>query len=231
MTLYPKGYGTDLVTLKALRGWDAGKFHPEYERRLFAWLEHRGGIFGIGDGWRLTQPIKDGVAPEGRSFHQFQTFTSGLVRCCAVDLVVRNPGGLHRAPNWSEVPAQGSLEAELWGLHCNVGAPGQVGSEPWHMQPVEIDGWQTWVNAGRPDPVAGYPLPTDPEEPPVAVHYFKLGTTGLAVWATADDLTAVRLEESQAKARAVDVFNVPTLPTAEADKLVFLPGLPAAAVR
>ncbi len=65
----------------------------------------------------------------------------------------------------------------------------------------------------------------------MAVHYFKLAATGLAVWATSDDLTAVRLEGSQATARGVDVFNVPTLAAAEADKLVFLPGLPAAAVR
>jgi hypothetical protein len=70
-----------------------------------------------------------------------------------------------------------------------------------------------------------------PEEPPMATKYFKLAATGLAVWATSDDLTAVRLEGSQATARGVDVFNVPTLAPAEADKLVFLPGLPAAAVR
>jgi hypothetical protein len=231
--LYPKGYGTELVTLEALRAWDADKHHPEFERRLFAWLEHRGGVFGIGDGWRLTQPEKSGVAPEGQSFHQFQTFASGLVRSCAVDLVVRNPGKVHRAPTWVEVPAQGSPEAAMWGLHCNVGVPGVLGSEPWHMQPVEIDGWGSWVLSGRPDPVAGYPLPSDPppEEPDVAVSYFKLSAADPTIWATSDGLTAVRLEGIQANARGVDVFKVPVLPATEADKFVYQAGLPRASVR
>ncbi len=70
-----------------------------------------------------------------------------------------------------------------------------------------------------------------PEVPPMAVHYFKIEGNPLAIWASSDDLAAYRLEESQTKARGVDVFNVPTLSAAEADKLVFLPGLPAAAVR
>ncbi len=84
------------------------------------------------------------------------------------------------------------------------------------------------------DPGVAFPwdvLAAELEEPKMAVHYFKLAATGLAVWATSDDLTAVRLEASQATARGVDVFNVPTLSAGDADKLVFLPGLPAAAVR
>jgi hypothetical protein len=232
MVLYPKGYGTTLVTLDELRAWDHDKHHPEFERRLFAWLESRGGMFGIGDGWRLTQPDKPGVAPDGQSFHQFQTFASGLVRCCAVDLVVRNPGKVHRAPLWVEVPAQGSPEAAMWGVHCNVGIPGVLGSEPWHMQPIEIDGWNTWVLTGRPDPTAGYPLPTDPpEEPDVAVSYFKLAADGLSIWATSDGLNASRLEASQANARGVDVFKVPVLPATEAEKFVYHFGAPRASVR
>ncbi len=84
------------------------------------------------------------------------------------------------------------------------------------------------------DPGVAFPwdvLASDLGEPVMSVHYFKLAATGLAVWATSDDLTAVRLEASQATARGVDVFNVPTLSAGDADKLVFLPGLPAAAVR
>ncbi len=82
----------------------------------------------------------------------------------------------------------------------------------------------------------GTPFPWDVfadllEEPAMAVKYFKIEGNPLAIWASSDDLAAYRLEESQTKARGVDVFNVPVLAAAEADKLVFLPGLPAAAVR
>lgn len=70
------------------------------------------------------------------------------------------------------------------------------------------------------------------EEPSVPVSYFKLaGQNPLTVWATTDGLTAVRLESSQANARGVDVFNLPVLPVTEADKLVFVNGLPAASVK
>jgi hypothetical protein len=50
------------------------------------------------------------------------------------------------------------------------------------MQPIEIRGWQTWVNAGSPDPIANIPLPNDPppdEEDemskPITVHKPKPG--------------------------------------------------------
>ena len=74
---------------------------------------------------------------------------------CAVDLVVKGENGAsHRSPHWSEVPQQGSSEADVWGLHCNIGTP--PGGEAWHMQPMiagttMIDGWQSWINAGSPD--------------------------------------------------------------------------------
>ena len=114
----------------------------------------QGGLVGIGGSWRATgsQPDKPGFAPEGKSFHQDQHFASGMVKFCAVDLVCRNNGLVHRAPRWDEVPVQGSADAKFWGVHCNVS------NESWHMQPIEIDGWLSWVNAGRPDLEIGYGL-------------------------------------------------------------------------
>lgn len=166
--LYPVGYTTQRVPLERLREIHEPRMHPEFARRLFAWIEERAGTFGIGGGWRPggAQPDRPGFAPEGKSFHQSQEFASGVVAYCAVDLVVAVRGTDHRTPRWSEVPAQGSDEAAAWGLHCNVGAPAVVGSEPWHMQPVEIDGWARWDIGGRPEPVAGIPLPSDPPPDP-----------------------------------------------------------------
>jgi hypothetical protein len=153
---YPTGYSirlVDLDTLFAQHGVD--KMHPEYARRLRAWIVAQHGHIGIGSGWRATgaQPNKPGFAPEGKSFHQSQQFRSGLVKFAAVDLVARNGTNPHRSPNWSEVPAKGSAEAKRWGLHCNIG------SEPWHMQPIELNGWNTWRLLGRRDPAPAYPIP------------------------------------------------------------------------
>lgn len=70
------------------------------------------------------------------------------------------------------------------------------------------------------------------KDAPMAVSYFKVpGTNPLTIWATSDGLTAVRLEQAQANARGVDVFTVPTLPQTEADKFVYVNGLPAASVK
>ena len=70
------------------------------------------------------------------------------------------------------------------------------------------------------------------EDDPMAVSYFKVpGSNPLTIWATSDGLTAVRLEQSQANARGVDVFKVPVLPQTEADKFVYVNGLPAASVK
>jgi hypothetical protein len=157
--MYPSGYGTTLVDIDNLFArHHVDKMHPEFARRLRAWIEAQNGDVGIGGSWRDdgSQPDKLGFAPEGKSFHQYQRFASGLVKFAAVDLVCRNPGGVHRSPRWDEVPVQGSQIAAKWGVHCNVS------SEPWHMQCVEIDGWQSWINAGSPDPQAGYPIPTAP---------------------------------------------------------------------
>lgn len=154
----PWGYGRAEKTVDEVERILSARYHPEYVRRLIAWLKAQEGRCGVGGHWRATgsQPDKFGFAPEGRSFHQDQRYADGIVGACAVDLVVRAEGRVHRAPYWSEVPRQGSTQARLWGLHCNV--DGRV-KEPWHIQPVEIDGWQSWVNAGRPAPRHGYSIP------------------------------------------------------------------------
>ena len=153
--LFPTGYSSTMVDIDELfKRHHVSKMHPEYARRLRAWLIAQGGRIGIGGSWRATQPVKPGFAPPGKSFHETQQFRSGGW-FCAVDLVHVNPGKVHRSPTWDEVPRKGSVEAKLWGLHCNVTRP----SEPWHIQPVEIDGHGGWVRAGRPEPRVGYPLP------------------------------------------------------------------------
>ena len=134
----------------------ATKMHPEFERRLFPWIESEQGRIGIGSGWRSSQPTdSDGgrFAPPGMSFHESQQFASGFVGYAAVDLVHINPGRVHRAPTWAEVES-----AKAYGLHAFIRRPKE---EPWHVQCVEMRGFGTWVNAGRPDP-RPIPLPSDP---------------------------------------------------------------------
>lgn len=186
--MYPTGYGSTLVSIDDLfRHHHLDKMHPEYARRLRAWLIAQNGRIGIGGSWRATQPPKPGFAPEGKSFHQSQTFASGRVAFCAVDLVHVNPGKVHRSPRWEEVPRKGSAEAKLWGLHCNVTKP----SEPWHIQPIEIDGYGGWVKGGRREPAANYPIqgvapaPAPTPGPAVVFAYpgtpLRLGSQGDAV--------------------------------------------------
>ena len=155
VTLYPVGYGSEMVPMAELQRRHAPHMHPEYARRLWPWLESCGGLIGIGGGYRPlgTQPNKPGFAPEGKSFHQPQPYRNHPGTYTAVDLVVVNPGSRHRAPRWSEVPAKGSAEAVRRGLHC------PVSTETWHMQAIEILGYGSWTLRGRLDPVAGYPIP------------------------------------------------------------------------
>lgn len=169
-TMYPSGYSTREETLAQLIARHfGGRGHPEYIRRLEAWLESEEGRFGVGNGLRVEQPAKPGFAPAGKSFHLLQRFASGLVAVSACDLVVRTKGGNHTSGGipvaW--VPLQGSARAKLWGVHCNVGTPGQAGFEQWHMQCVEMDGYDSWAAAGRHDPRAGYPLPSGGVSVPV----------------------------------------------------------------
>lgn len=158
--LYPTGYGSTMVTMERLRAIYEPRCHPEFARRGFAWVEAQQGRIGIGSGRRIVQPTKPGFAPAGKSFHQDQTFASGIVAYSAWDLVAVNPGLVHRAPTWGEVPPQGSAWALAAKVHCNVNG------EPWHMQCIEMDGYDSWVRAGRLDPVSTAPPPPPP--PPVS---------------------------------------------------------------
>lgn len=157
----PYGYQRGERTLREIQNILLTHYHPEYVRRIIPWLASKNGTIGVGGHWRATgsQPSKPGFAPEGKSFHQDQRYSDGFVGACAVDLVARNGLLNHRSPVWAQVPAQGSKDAAKWGLHCNIG------SEAWHMQPVEIDGHGTWLVAGRPFPRKDYPIPVDAPAP------------------------------------------------------------------
>lgn len=172
-TLYPIGYGTRLVTITVIEDYLRPYMHPEAFRRVINFIKHQGGKFGPGGAYRPagTQPDKPGFAKEGQSFHQKQRFPSGEYYV-AIDWVVVNPGYVHRSPRWEEVPRQGTAMALAYGYHFNVGTPGVKGNEPWHAQPIEIDGWYTWVQQGRPDVRANYPFTVfaprpQPPQPPL----------------------------------------------------------------
>lgn len=162
VTLYPALYGHGVYTFDQMMREIREHGEPEFVRRLEVWLLDQHGTMGIGDAWRATgtQPNRPGFAPEGQSFHQTQRFRDGLLKCMAVDLVVIRPGGPHRPPYWKEVPKKDSALARRYGLHCNIS------TETWHMQAIEVNGWSSWVNAGRHRPVAGYKIPTPATPPP-----------------------------------------------------------------
>ena len=145
--LYPVGYRTEMVTLDELKRRFTPHMHPEAARRGFAFIESKGGLIGIGSGYRApgVQPNAPGFAAPGKSFHEGQQFPSGLYYVAWDMVAVNENGGNHRAPRWAEVPRQGTDAAFDFGVHMNVG------TESWHMQPIELDGWDSWVRAGRPD--------------------------------------------------------------------------------
>ena len=159
MTMYPDGYSNSMISLGAMEAKHGPRMHPEFRRRFFAYMQHKQGLLGVGGGFRVTQPIKPGFAPPGKSFHENQSFASGIVAYSAVDLVKPNPFNslaAHVAPAWAD-----TADAPQWGLHTFISG------EPWHIQCLEMRGWTTWVNNGRPDPghfvLPGEPLP----EPPI----------------------------------------------------------------
>ncbi len=217
-TLYPMGYGNTMAPLDVMMAELLAHGHPEYIRRIKAWFIAQGGKIGIGDAWRATgtQPSLPGFAPEGRSFHQDQKFTSGFIGSCAVDLVVARDGLAHRSPTWSEVPQQGSVLAVKWGLHCNI-----VPSEPWHMQPIEIDGWQSWVDAGRKDPVANYPLPVLDTVPGGNVLLYKI-VFGDSPWKICEKVYADG-KATMARAQAIIDAN-PDNPVFNPGEIISIPG-------
>lgn len=161
-TLYPIFYGTRMVTFDVLRNTFEPHMHPEAARRGFGFILHQNGKFGVGGGYRAlgTQPNRPGFAPEGSSFHQPQKFPSGTYYV-AWDMVVVNPGGVHRAPRSGEVPWQGTQWANELGWHMNIS------SETWHGQPIELDGHGAWVFRGRPDLVLNRKITTSVPSPVV----------------------------------------------------------------
>jgi hypothetical protein len=164
--LYPDAYGTGMLTLAQVKAKHGPHLHPEAARRLWALLEAYPGKFGVGGGYRPpgTQPNASGFAAPGRSFHEGQTFRSGITAYSAWDLVVVNPGGRHRAPTWAE----GELLVPF-GLHTFIGRKTTTtyDDESWHAQPIEIRGYTSWVDAGRPDPDPNFVLPAPPAVEPV----------------------------------------------------------------
>lgn len=173
-TLYPIFYGTRLVTLDVLKATFEPYMHPEFARRVFNLIVREGGKLGIGSGYRAPgkQPDgKPGFAQPGMSFHEGQEFPSGRY-FAALDMVVVNPGRVHRAPTWDEIPVQGQKLAIDYGVHANVGTPGAKGAESWHIQPSELDGYGNWISRGRFDIQYNYPILVDtprptPPQPPV----------------------------------------------------------------
>jgi peptidoglycan hydrolase-like protein with peptidoglycan-binding domain len=152
-TRYPVGYGRQTMTMPEMVARYGRLMEPEYARRLFNWLEAQGGNIGCGGGWRSTPNSCSSASRAGKSFHQTQQYANGFAGYAAMDLVVRNGDNVHRAPYWSEVDKQGTAEAERWGIHANIS------SETWHVHASEMDGFNSWVNAGRKNPVPGRPIP------------------------------------------------------------------------
>lgn len=168
--LVPYKYSNQYISLRDLHAIMSRDYHPEYVRRFIAWLHYKNGNVGAGGLARTEQPDKPGFAPSlEQSFHWAgQRYADGVTGACAVDTVYKDgpdPGDAHDGIAWTEVPIQGGAEAVKWGIHANVGVPGA--GESWHIQPIEIDGHGSWLKAGRPAPVAGYPIPAehDPSAP------------------------------------------------------------------
>lgn len=162
MIVYPDGYGTSMLAFDQVVAKHGPKMHPEFKRRFFAYLKAKDGLLGVGGGWRSTSQISAASAA-GKSFHQDQRFASGFVGYAAVDLVTTDgpdANNSHDGVTWAM-----TADAWRWGLHTFIKVP----NEPWHIQCVEMRGWQTWVDLGRPDPPY-FVLPRDPAPtPPVVV--------------------------------------------------------------
>jgi hypothetical protein len=184
--LYPDGYASKMITLEEMRAKHEPKMHPEFKRRFFAYIAAHGGTMGVGGGWRSASAISAASAA-GKSFHQDQTYASGFTGYAAVDLV-HVADGKHRAPTWAE-----TADAPTWGLHTFIKKP----NEPWHIQCIEMRGFDTWNRAGRPDPqyfeLPGTPTPPTPPTPKadidmIAVDYKPNTPEWIALMATGSQL-------------------------------------------
>lgn len=203
----PSGYHTRYVTLREMESHleDSGDGMPrEAIRRHLSLMHSRNGALGLGGGWRRTPSNTSAASRAGRSLHQRQHFyypadasipdhaerhngRPFYLGYVAIDYVWRDgpdPNDWHDGVPTGGVPVQGTAEANVYGIHANVGTPGKRGWESWHGQPVEYDGWArgtrsgshpfkamaTWALPPQHDPyLAEVPdvLPPDPGWPPV----------------------------------------------------------------
>lgn len=172
----PWGYNQTYKSLGEIKALlESQNYHPNFLRCFIPWLHSKGGQVGVGGTRREfgSQPNLPGFAPEGKSFHQPQTYSDGWTGPSAIDLVAKDgpdANFAHDSVTWAMVPKQGTAEATKWGVHCNID------SEAWHIQGINIDGYDSWVKAGRPVPVASnYPIPTDPVPVPSNSYVVKSG--------------------------------------------------------
>lgn len=244
----PYRYQTTYKTLRQIEAILLEHYHPEYVRRVLAWLHHHNGYVGIGGHFRAdgTQPDKPGFAPEGRSFHQNQKYADGFIGASAIDTIVidgPDANDLHDPIKWSDVPIQDSAEADVWGLHANIdanGNPGAPGTESWHIQwadahigGYDLDGWASWKAAGSPGIIPGYPLPpehdpyppTDPEDPSMARRYFTTPTSPTATWRTDNNADAIRVDLDHWTELPEPKPTVERLSKAEASQFDFFIGI------
>lgn len=188
--LHPSGYGTQLLTLPQLIARHTSGCEPETVLRVIEFL-HGQPELGIGGGWRPCPSDTSDASLACKSFHQTQRFAPtgpgqpATHWFCAFDFVRRNPLSTpsnpkpHISLRPGDLPYQASPQASLpptgLGLHANVGTPGTPGFEPWHGQPSEIDGFDSWVQAGRkrPNPIMLTHFP--PKPPPN--DFYDLRTT------------------------------------------------------
>lgn len=162
--LYPSGYSGSVITFDQMVTRHGPKMHPEFRRRFFAMITAGEGIIGVGGGWRSTEQqaanyAKDPktFAPPGSSFHESQTFASGIVGYQAID-TVGHPGKHEQAWSWMRNNEARFGLRSFW----------NVNNEPWHVQCSDIPlGVPQWKNAGRPDPSQYFVLPDlNPPPPP-----------------------------------------------------------------
>lgn len=162
--LYPWGYGTTMIDEATL--WARlGKAHPEFRRRAFALIVAGRGVIGVGNLWRSsTQQAANyardpkAFAPAGSSFHETQTFASGVKGANAIDFVGTdsNEDGVRSS---TEHRAAWKFLAENAAAYGLVEFSG-VNGEPWHGQSSDIPiSVRKWKSAGRPDPDPNFVLP------------------------------------------------------------------------
>ena len=193
--LYPVGWEQERVPLAEVARRYAPECHPEFFRRVLAWIESEGGKIGIGGGKRskaaqlklwLSNPLR--FANPLSSFHVPQDWKEfDQPKYAAFDFVVAVKGKNHRSPTWVEGDS-----AKRFGIHMFIRRNTGKREEPWHGQPIissygftsygegnQIRSASVWRSADRPG-LERWPLPNTPQPPP--------STGGYTVFAEADDI-------------------------------------------